>query len=168
MAGIDPRGMYVGAAGALGWAGGRAADSGFGGEKAPDVDPVDPLMIVAEQRREAAVEARRLDVDLADPGDPLIVDVEDDCCRPRLFRRLLPAGLGDRKAGVAQIELSRCLAPARAKCRIDYVRRNRALQTVGREIEIELSQPLLIERQADPVHRARAALRAEEDVGVEF
>src|SRR5260370_39125995 len=104
MAGIDPRGMYIGAPAALGPAGDRAADIGFAGDKAPDVDPVDPLMIVAEQRREAAVEARRLDVDLAASGEPLIVDVEDECCRPRLFRRLLPAGLGDRKAGVAQIE----------------------------------------------------------------
>src|SRR5216684_4595403 len=116
MAGIDPRGMYIGAPAALGPAGDRAADIGFAGDEAPDVDPVDPLMIVAEQRRETAIEAGRLDVDLADPGDPLIVDVEDDCRRPRLFGRLLPAGLGDRKEGVAQIELSRCLAPARAEC----------------------------------------------------
>src|SRR5437879_6449916 len=109
MADIGPHGMDIGTPASLGPAGDCAADIGLAGDEAADVDPLDALTVVAEQRRETAVEPRCLDVDLADPGDPLILDVEDDGRRSRLLGRLFPAGLGDREAGAAQIELRGCL-----------------------------------------------------------
>src|SRR6266853_4466728 len=111
MAGIDPRGMDIGAPAPSGPAGDGAADIGLAGDKAPDLEPVDTLAVVADQRRKAAVEAGRLDLDLLDPGDPLIVDIEDEGRRSRLLRRLFPAGLGDPEGGAAQIEHGGCLAP---------------------------------------------------------
>ena len=82
-------------------------------DEAPDLDPVDMLAVGAELRREVTVETGRLYLDLRDAGDPLIVEIEDELCRSRLFRRLFPAGLGDRQGGAAQVEQRRRLAPVR-------------------------------------------------------
>ncbi len=110
MAGIDPRGMDIGVPAPLGPAGNRAADIALANDKAADLDPVDMLVVVAEQRREPAVEPGRRDLDLRDPGDLLIVEIEDERCRSRLIGRLFPAGLGDREGGATQIEQRRRLA----------------------------------------------------------
>ncbi len=106
--------------------------------------------------------------DLRDRVILLLVEIEDDSRRARLSGRLFPTRLGDRQGGAAQIEQRRRLAPVGGERGIGHIGRDRALQAVGREIEIEPPLRRVIEREADPVDGVRPALRVEGDVGVEF
>ena len=141
----------------------RAGDDRFADREAADVDPVDLLVVGGELSAEPAVEARRVDLDVADAGDLVVVEVQHDLGVARLPRRLFPAGFRDRQAGVAQVEQRRRLAGIRRHRLIGRIERDRAVDPVGREIEAEPALRLVVEAHADPVHRMRPALRMEGD-----
>ena len=140
----------------------------FADREAADVDPVDLLVIAGELSAEPAVEAGRVDLDVADAGDLVVVEVQHDLGVARLPRRLFPAGFRKRQAGVAQVEQRRRLAGIRRHRLIGRFERDRAVEPVGREIEAEPALGLVVEAHADPVHRMRPALRMEGDGGVEL
>src|SRR5205807_7420733 len=75
---------------------------------------------------------------------------------------------GNRQRSAAQIEQRCRLAAGRAEHRIGHVGGDRSLQAVRRDVEIEPTLRLVIERQRDFVDGVRAALRVEIDVGVDL
>ena len=93
------------------------------------------LWSAGERGAEAAVETGRADVDLADPRDALVVEIQHELGRARLARRFLPAGLRDRQRGVLQIEQRNRLAAICREGVIGGVECDRAVEPIGRDIQ---------------------------------
>src|SRR3954471_19022567 len=92
---VQARGMDVGAPTAAGTPADAAGQIVAADQQPPDIDVVDTLAVAAQRHREAPLESGGLDLDQRALREFLVLEVEDELCRPWLIGRFFPACLGD-------------------------------------------------------------------------